>query len=99
MNGYFTHLIVINLFGKLSDHNLLSFLEVIFCVFWADEDGFELVDDIGLIICFFFIETSRYCQRESKHAGVLILALEIGGGASEIFEHKEGSQNNVLAVE
>ncbi len=95
----FTHLIIINLFWRLSYKNLLDLFKVFICMIWINQNYFYLINNLCFVVSFFLFKTTRNCPGQSKHTWVFILTLKIGSWTVEVFKNKETSQNDILAVE
>lgn len=89
MNVNFVHLVVINLFGRFSDDDFLDFLVVVVGAVGRDKYGLELVDDFGFVVSFFLVEAAGDGPWEGELTGVLVLTLEVGFFAFEVFEDEE----------
>jgi hypothetical protein len=90
--------VVIDLFLRLSDYDLFDFFVIVGVVVRAHKDDLELVDYSGFVVTLFLVKAAGDGPGESELTGVLILAVEVGFFAFEIFEDKKGSEDNVLAV-
>jgi hypothetical protein len=91
-------MVVIDLFCRLSDNDLLDFLVIFGSAVRADKDDLELVDYSGFVVTLFLVEGAGDGPGESELTGVLILSLEVGVFAFEIFEDEKGPEDDVLAV-
>ena len=98
VNVHFVHMVVIDLFCRLSDNDLLDFLVIFGSAVRADKDDLELVDYSGFVVTLFLVEGAGDGPGESELTGVLILSLEVGVFAFEIFEDEKGPEDDVLAV-
>jgi hypothetical protein len=98
MDVNFVHLIVVDLFGRLSDDDFLDFFVVVGGAIGVDEDGLELVDDFGFVVALFLVEAAGNGPGEGELTGVLVLALEVWFFALKILEDEERPEDDILAV-